>query len=183
MTSCDDIERSLVSEDGGAAVRAHLATCERCRGFEAAHRAALRARHLEPAVRALPRRAGVLRRASVAAALVGALLTAGALSVRGSTPTGEPGAPSGGSTVAVEPEAAVPGRARVVERSSAPATETGLSATAPEPHPEWLALAEFTHALDATVYRDVIVSDDAYASFGALPRWFAPRSPLTALEN
>jgi hypothetical protein len=162
MTSCDDVERALVAGDAGDAVQAHLTGCAGCRAFEAAQRAAHHARHLELRLRTRPRRSAVVRRAAVVALALVAVTSAGVWSSRAPTST------------ATAPEPLAPTR-----------LETSLTAAAPEPDHarEWAALVTFTQTLDDTLYRDVTTSDATYTAFGALPRWVAPQSTLTALEN
>ncbi|MBL8918758.1 MAG: hypothetical protein JNJ54_07875 [Myxococcaceae bacterium] len=161
MRTCEDFERAIISGDGGDALGAHLAGCAGCRRFAAAHRAAGGVRHLEPRLRARHARTAVVRRASLVAVLLIALLSAGLWSSRAPTST------------ATAPEALVP---------ALPETARAAS-PAPDDERDWAALVAFTQTLDDTLYRDVTTNDATYAAFGALPRWVAPQSTLTALEN
>lgn len=161
MTTCDDVQRAMTAGDEDETTRAHLVQCPDCRAFELAHRAARHARHVEPRLPTRVRRRAVVSRAALVSMLVAGLVGAGLWSS---------GAPASTAT-APEPGLALP--------------ETSLTAAprAPDHDEEWAALVAFTHGLDDTLYRDVTTSDATYAAFGALPRWVAPQSTLTALEN
>lgn len=159
--SCGRFEAAVLDEGlprpEGLAV--HLASCAACRSLRRAHARALRLRGATP----LAPRARLTAGARRGLAALAFLAASGAVT-----------AAAFGVTVKVShgretPPAAAPFR---VERPE----PLPVAAAPSEEAQEWAALAALRDEVAAPAHRDLLVADETYARFGALPRWVAPRT-------